>query len=277
MANRTYYGLQTGAAFMSGMAESYNRSLRMEADIKRYETQMAYYARGTAYQGRREKLARERFEFEKEYKSALIGMKAAPSPKLQLKQIGIDKEPYTFDPTTGKLTQIGGLTGEVSLGDIYASYPQQTDVKGWIGGIGDDTLSQEQMQTGFNQRIADLESQGVNRPEAEASAKRELDNLLAKDKGVYRTYPREGFAPTIRGIGKPVPPEVSRYISELGEEAQAEISALWPTLDDETQDKIENELMPYMEDLSEIEVQEIFEAIRNNPANIDEILRRLKL
>jgi len=41
MGNNTYYGLQTGAAFMSAISESYNKNLMMQANLAQYEGQMA--------------------------------------------------------------------------------------------------------------------------------------------------------------------------------------------------------------------------------------------
>lgn len=68
MSRSGYYGLQTASAFMSGMAESYNRHLAMQADLMKYEGAMKR-------QRVQDDFARERFEWQKDYQQQMIGVR----------------------------------------------------------------------------------------------------------------------------------------------------------------------------------------------------------
>lgn len=238
MGNRTYYGLQTGAAFMSGMAESYNRNLLLQADIKRYESQMAY-------QRRQEAFAREQFEFEKEYKTKYLQTFPRSGTKLQLKQIGEAKAPYTFDPTTGKLAQISGIgkhvipktirdlsielnrwqtiqnkTREVGvLGQFGEIHDQETYdlAQGKINELGrkiEELKARPQSQEGFLKTIQDIEDENIPGRQ-----------IITYNRGTRQKY--------INGIAQVSQDDISEYITGLTSEDQKTAIDIWATADEE--------------------------------------------
>jgi hypothetical protein len=87
MSQQTYYGIQSGASFMNGMMDAYNRAVGMQANIVQYENQMRRQNTQDARQVRMDDLSIKQMEFDQKYKTAATELSVAgASSDLALKR-----------------------------------------------------------------------------------------------------------------------------------------------------------------------------------------------
>jgi hypothetical protein len=225
----TYYGLQTGAAFMSGMAEAYNRNLLLQSDIAKYEGQMNMAKQNL-------QLRRDELNVEKNWREKWIGASNTRSRTVKVKDEQGNDQVYSIDPSTGQPTLIIGEPTNTPLSEILGDMEEESDDPTTsITTFGDDVLSDKQIQEAYGKRVSQLTQIGMPPSQAITSASGELEDFKKKDTGWRRVLPRDFDAKKIT-IGTPSD-EITDYIKDLDPELKKTALDLWPKLDDVKKNK----------------------------------------